>query len=659
MKRQRSTSPTPESSVPRGLSHSAPPSRSSSPVVNLSARPATPPVTEKHCLCHVHADETRNFKLFSETTWKSFQNATFRRCDDIASAMQNKWADGPNGGYHLRCYQTYITIRKNIPSQSVMIVHDSAGQSQDNVSLPRAKRTRRSGSSEAMEKEMQVKKEKPCLICGSNDRKKVKVSGRWIFEKLTPCVTQNANDKLLDAAKSKENFLMVAEIKSCGDAMAGDIVYHRTCYRKYTKDVSGQAEEGTETSKENSFKTAFRQLCSEFEKDVIFGLDVQLMSDLRDKYVKLLAKQEISAPNFRTSKLKRKLQKEYGSLIEFGQQRQNQSEFVFSTKLSRSQIVRAWMVNEEQRANEGTGLSATSTHSVTDDSNLFHAAKMLRMELLKIKSMLPKVPRASDIDESSVTIPDDVFNFLAWALTDNCDPSPDERAEVNERDRRLIVSIAQDMVYMSNKQKVLTPKHLGLAHTVRNLTGSSELVNILSKQGHCVSYPTMIRHEHDLEKLQHRGNEIHLPLNIQKGVYITFVWDNNDLNQETLSGGDTTHHTNGIILQRPVLGCPVPPGFKYDEPQEPDTESETILANTIIPYYSQARKGLPSPLKIPQGVDPFSYSPENYKLACRKDLVWCMLRMEFIQNNLFDLQYSLDEIEQQVPGKDTLPIIFS
>ena len=38
-------------------------------------------------------------------------------------------------------------------------------------------------------------------------------------------------------------------------------------------------------------------------------------------------------------------------------------------------------------------------------------------------------------------------------------------------------------------------------------------------------------------------------LTFAKKMFTTLVWDNNDFDEETLSGSGMTHNTNGIILQ--------------------------------------------------------------------------------------------------------------
>jgi hypothetical protein len=46
-----------------------------------------------------------------------------------------------------------------------------------------------------------------------------------------------------------------------------------------------------------------------------------------------------------------------------------------------------------------------------------------------------------------------------------------------------------------------------------------------------------------------QGQEIVIPCNIRPEAFAIIIWDNNDFNEETVSGKGTTHVANGIIVQ--------------------------------------------------------------------------------------------------------------
>ena len=50
------------------------------------------------------------------------------------------------------------------------------------------------------------------------------------------------------------------------------------------------------------------------------------------------------------------------------------------------------------------------------------------------------------------------------------------------------MNIAQDIVYGASNGSKLTPKHIGLSSTLRQMTRSRELVELFHKAGHTLSY---------------------------------------------------------------------------------------------------------------------------------------------------------------------------
>ena len=84
---------------------------------------------------------------------------------------------------------------------------------------------------------------------------------------------------------------------------------------------------------------------------------------------------------------------------------------------------------------------------------------------------------------------------------------------------------------------------------LHHLSGSSSIVEILNKFGHCSSRLTLSSLENALAQLQANCGEQRLPEGFSS-LYTTVVWDNIDFNEETSSGKATTHHTNGIIVQK-------------------------------------------------------------------------------------------------------------
>ena len=64
--------------------------------------------------------------------------------------------------------------------------------------------------------------------------------------------------------------------------------------------------------------------------------------------------------------------------------------------------------------------------------HVFHAANMLRGEILKMENKLPWLPRLEDLTEENVHVLDLLYNFLCWVLYGDASSGPisEERIEV-------------------------------------------------------------------------------------------------------------------------------------------------------------------------------------------------------------------------------------
>ena len=86
---------------------------------------------------------------------------------------------------------------------------------------------------------------------------------------------------------------------------------------------------------------------------------------------------------------------------------------------------------------------------------------------------------------------------------------------------------------------------------LRHLTGSSQLIRLLSSFGNCASYDTVVGLETSLAQHQ-LATSSQIPSGFSKGKPTVLVWDNIDFGEEIASGHGTTHHTNGIMVQAEV-----------------------------------------------------------------------------------------------------------
>lgn len=137
-------------------------------------------------------------------------------------------------------------------------------------------------------------------------------------------------------------------------------------------------------------------------------------------------------------------------------------------------------------------------------------------------------------------------NFLAWS----CGLSDDVSTEPVLIDKGLeakVCSLAQDIFHLSTRK--LLPKQLLLSVSAQHITGQKRIVNILNGFGHGASYPSVLEYNTAVAQ-ESADSACGIPSPFEKSIQTTVVWDNNDFQEETLSGAGTTHCTTGIIIQR-------------------------------------------------------------------------------------------------------------
>ena len=127
--------------------------------------------------------------------------------------------------------------------------------------------------------------------------------------------------------------------------------------------------------------------------------------------------------------------------------------------------------------------------------------------------------------------------------------------------------LGQDIIHAATNSQVKTPKHIGLAVTVHHLTGSEEVVTLLNRMGHCSSYDDVeiVNKAWAREmEAQRQQTGVVIPSNIIPGPFVQFAADNNDFNEETLDGKQTTHATTLVVYQRQPFGPKPPPKIHAD-----------------------------------------------------------------------------------------------
>jgi hypothetical protein len=94
-----------------------------------------------------------------------------------------------------------------------------------------------------------------------------------------------------------------------------------------------------------------------------------------------------------------------------------------------------------------------------------------------------------DMTEECLHLPPSVEEFFLTVLCG------EKRADPSDRVKRLSVSFSQDLINDVTRGKIKMPEHVLLPHAIKTLTGNVELVTLVNRLGHGLSY-------HKLEEIE-------------------------------------------------------------------------------------------------------------------------------------------------------------
>ena len=203
-----------------------------------------------------------------------------------------------------------------------------------------------------------------------------------------------------------------------------------------------------------------------------------------------------------------------------------------------------------------TGKTEPTTSEFLD---IFSVAFRIRHEIMKCKGIDINPLNIEDVqfDTSKGLLPQSLYWLIRWIVTGEPLGDHPTASALNITDERKIIMAGQDLIHCASHARVKLPKQVGLAICVKHLTGSKQLITLLNRMGHCSSYEEIAQLEtslanESLARADYSG--VLIPTNINPGVFIQMAADNNDINEETIDGKNTTHATTLAIYQRQQYG---------------------------------------------------------------------------------------------------------
>jgi hypothetical protein len=360
-------------------------------------------------------------------------------------------------------------------------------------------------------------------------------------EPLTLNINKEGSSSLLKAAQIRGNEHVLLQI-SGQDTIAKEIRYHRSCYKDFTKaDTLARLEEKnceSEDRRSQDYHDAFGEIQQRVQREVIGKNAVISISVLTSQFITELDNRGIHESNYRNSKMKQRLKKSFSNLISFRQpSRKNQPELVYYTYIDKGEFVEAVFT----QSNADIGDMEETPSKDIDANGIYDASRSIRRLILDVETTMGWPPEAADLDDGTSIVPDLVYNMLCWILSSDCGFSENRIDTVSDNVHRLALSISQDLVHCVTRGRVKTPKHVALPLTVKSLTGNAEVITLLNRFGHGLSYSQILEIETALadKQIACQTDGVLLPSVCVPGIPGVFCWDNNDIQEETLSGKST------------------------------------------------------------------------------------------------------------------------
>ena len=457
-----------------------------------------------------------------------------------------------------------------------------------------------------------------CCVCG----KRKTAKGGSGYEPIEKCQTENGARCLHAAALSLDFPHLHAEVAGSEwqAILAREYFYHRSCYKEISKKrkpvVSSDAE------------SVFNELIAFIEEKVITGCEVLRMVDLSQIYAEIADRlfgeeHQIGMPKLQ--RLKEKIKKQLGSKIAFWTPKYG-SDYVFNNGIEKGQLVevavKAKLANsrwDEKSLEEKTAdVAREIRNELRETPNTFSSWPPPEQELLSQKTEIP--------------------NLTACLLEGILRKKPTKSHKLS----RLVSSIGQDLIYHANNGRKKTSKHATLSFCIKRKTGSKIVINWTNKFGHGVSYDDVLILETSLA-MEHSKDQIHrcfFPAIIQPSHFVTFIWDNNDINPESIKGL-SLHCTNGIIAQSTTaaqndhISVPFEHAAPVQSPIKQRAKKFQPLQLEIAPYIQVKRKNTDGPTTIQ-----LSTIQEETERSRKVDTMWIITRCQAYQRDL----------EQQIPS---------
>ena len=384
-----------------------------------------------------------------------------------------------------------------------------------------------------------------CIFC-QTDVKKVSLNQVQTF--------QTSQKILLNVASDRE---LSCRLAGVSDLIAAEGKYHLKCYTHFIRNTE-RNEQCSETDDANRcFEEVMTLLRERLSQGHILSLKAvwtYFSHQLEEKY-------QLSPGDYRSNRFKERIQAFRGEDIAFVPPL-NPSEPHLIVYANLGEAALRSLLTIPINESDDDDLNGDATEDVDLDAELLSWLYRVAVKVHHDIKVSPNHDCIGKISKASAEeiVPESLFMLISLL----CSGYQEEFQESHDDVKTRILSICQDIIFLSSRGHKLTPKHVGIGLTVHQATRSKQLVQLLHAAGHSVNYETVLRMDNTiandvLERYRESGN-VFVPRDFTGTTnpvgYTRFAVDNIDINEETLNGMGTFHATQVAAFRRKEEGEP-------------------------------------------------------------------------------------------------------
>ena len=291
------------------------------------------------------------------------------------------------------------------------------------------------------------------------------------------------------------------------DLIAKELKVHNSCCKNYFAKAK-RVKDARPLKERTLHEDAINETKLYVQETLVENEGAEKLQSIFQRYLDALGTKETP---YTAQKLCEKLLKEFPDSLKTCKKTNKEGLILYNHLLENEQAIR--------RAN-------------FDENNLKETSFYLRKLILSSpKSELP-VPLSVDaLEVGQANKPDELIQFFSILYTGNTKQLDKESTE------RLVDSVTDDVIFAVSHGRTKPGKHLCLALTLKSLTGSHRVIEIMNRFGHCISYHTAEEIETQLaSEIAVRNRAFPDGMVMSPNLCTSLAWDNYDEINETFSG---------------------------------------------------------------------------------------------------------------------------